>query len=117
MGILNFLLQWTALNQIAKISHLDAPYNSQPLHTKWGLIHDFQDMSAGEIEGYLPQICNILIADPSLAASLKDERMLSYMENIIADKCDSCLPFGLKLSGYLKVRCIHADANTAATKK
>jgi hypothetical protein len=121
MGILGFLLQWSAVNQVAHLSN--SPLRQGPLlapgpgsgldpapapaslalHAQWGLIHEFQDLPEGDIEKYLPQICSILVADPGAGTGLKDERMLSYLDNVIIDKCDNCLPFGFKLTGFLKV--------------
>lgn len=114
MGILSFLLHWGALSGIdtetKKFSH-----TSPSTQSKWGLVHEFQDLTTASIENYLPQVCNILLAEKETTVSDKDEgsiesihnveheRMIHYLENVVLDKCDSCLPFGLKISGYLKV--------------
>lgn len=102
MGILNFLFQWAAVQNVANRQVQQTPYPVHTLHKQWGLVHEFQDIAEGEIERFLPQICNILVSDGTEPNSVRDERMLSYIEHVLLDKCDSCLPFGLKFSAYLK---------------
>ena len=95
LGILPFLVQWLAFSYLgSQISHLRLTDKSP-----WSLLSDFKSLSENEIEKFLPQICNILIdKDPT-----QDPDIFAYMENILADKCASCLTFGLRTSSLLKV--------------
>ena len=107
MGILNVLLQWSAILQILRLTSIPQSENpavrSQSVHTQWGLIQEFQDITEGEVENYLPQVTNILLPKNIFHDKNVDERMLHFLELVLLEKCENCLPFGKKFSDYLKV--------------
>ena len=94
MGILPFLIQWVALNH-----NYNYVYNNNYHKSHWTLVSELQQLSEDEIEHFLPQICNILI-DKEYET---DYGLYDHLENILAQKCASCLPFGLRVCGFLKV--------------
>lgn len=108
-GILPFLVQWLALNSNSHGSNMgyisNYNYPHQP-KSHWTLLTELQQLPEDEIEQFLPQICNILFDVETCGASRGDNtgRELShYLEDILIQKCQDSLPFGLKLCGLLKV--------------
>jgi hypothetical protein len=95
MGILAFLLHWSALSQLPYIGKV----SNQDRHNHWGLLKDFSAISESDLELYIPQICNILTSGKDYYC----DEVLERFEDILAKKCEDCLPFGIKLSGYLRV--------------
>lgn len=102
IGILPFLVQWLALSHLGSRNYQD-PYNSayqysSPPKSHWALLSEFQQLPEDEIEGFLPQICNILIDRDT-----KDEYGLyEHFERILVQKCAGCLTFGMRVCGLLK---------------
>lgn len=101
LGILPILIQWLALSQIATRSFFDSYYQgtSLPPKSHWTLLNELQKLGEDEIERYLPQVCNMVLDRDSL----NDPDLFNYFENILVKKCADCLPFGSRISGYLKV--------------
>ena len=96
MGILAFLLHWSTLSQFPNIGkQLNRDGDSH-----WGLLKDFSAISESDLELYIPQICNIITSGKDYYSI----EVLERFEDILAKKCENCLPFGIKLSGYLKVK-------------
>ena len=101
IGILSFLVQWLALSHIGNRSHQPTSYQfSSPPKSHWSLLSEFQNLPEDEIEGFLPQICNILLDRDS-----KDEfGLYEHFERILIEKCAGCLTFGMRVCGLLKVQ-------------
>ena len=72
-----------------------------PLH--WALLSEFQQLPEDEIEGFLPQICNILI-DRDTSRIRDDYAIYDYFEKLLVEKCADCLTFGIRVCGLLKVQ-------------
>jgi hypothetical protein len=102
IGILPFLVQWLALSHLGSRNYQDH-YNSayqysSPPKSHWALLSEFQQLPEDEIEGFLPQICNIL-----LDRDTRDEYGLyEHFERILIQKCAGCLTFGMRVCGLLK---------------
>lgn len=93
-GVVPFLIHWLAL------STQRAGYSPQPPKSHWNLLSDFQALPEDDIEEFLPQICNILVAQD---ASPNDEYgIYSHFGKILMEKCAGCLPFGLRVCSLLK---------------
>lgn len=100
LGILSFLVQWLALSQHGSRNYQISsnPFSSPP-KSHWALLSEFHSLPEDEIEGFLPQICNILIDREA-----KDNfGLYEHFERILIDKCAGCLTFGMRVCGLLKV--------------
>ena len=101
IGILPFLVQWLALSHVGNRAYYQSNYQyySSPPKSHWALLAEFQELPEDEIEGFLPQVCNILID-----RDMKDEYgIFDHFERILLEKCAKCLTFGMRVSGLLKV--------------
>lgn len=114
-GILAFLTQWLALSQFGSKSSIPSQEGygmansaflpafsaspSFPPRSHWTLLTELQELPEEEIEGFLPQICNMVLD----RASLNDGAVFDHFERILVHKCADCLPFGTRLCNTLKV--------------
>ena len=107
LGILSFLVQWLALSHVgsqhgssfSQHSPSNSHQFSSPPKSHWTLLSEFYNLPQGEIEGFLPQICNILLdRDPK-----EDIGLYEHFERILIDKCAGCLTFGMRVCSLLKV--------------
>lgn len=88
------MIHWLAL------STQRAGYSPHSPKSHWNLLSDFQALPEDDIEEFLPQICNILVAQD---ASPNDEYgIYSHFGKILMEKCAGCLPFGLRVCSLLK---------------
>jgi hypothetical protein len=95
MGILLFLLQW------ASLSRIDDSVSSYGLNDDLVgvLLREFNAFSESDLEEFIPQLTHIL-TERFGGLNLKAMRRL---EDQFVKRCEVCMPFGLKSSGYLKV--------------
>jgi hypothetical protein len=100
LGILSFLVQWLALSHVGNRDYqLSSHQFSSPPKSHWTLLSEFYNLPQDEIEGFLPQICNILLdRDPK-----EDIGLYEHFERILIDKCAGCLTFGMRVCSLLKV--------------
>ena len=100
LGILSFLVQWLALSHVGNRHYqLSSHQFSSPPKSHWALLSEFHSLPEDEIEGFLPQICNILLdRDPK-----DDYGLYDHFERILIEKCAGCLTFGMRVCGLLKV--------------
>jgi hypothetical protein len=63
-GVLPFLIQWLTLAQFGSKLFQDQYYGShwKPPKSHWSLLNDLQTASNDDVELFLPQICNIVLA-------------------------------------------------------
>ena len=100
LGILSFLVQWLALSHLGNRSYQQTSYQfSSPPKSHWSLLSEFQNLPEDEIEGFLPQICNILLDRDST----DEYGLFEHFERILVEKCAGCLTFGMRVCGLLKV--------------
>lgn len=100
LGILSFLVQWLALSHLGNRSYQPTSYQfSSPPKSHWSLLSEFQNLPEDEIEGFLPQICNILLDRDST----DEYGLFEHFERILIEKCAGCLTFGMRVCGLLKV--------------
>ena len=116
LGVVPFLIQWLALmtgNQSPANSgngHLPLGQTQVPggfgeqLRPKsyWDLLSDLGQLPEDEIEGFLPQITNILVED-SFARSM-DYQTYGHLRQILLTKCAGCLPFGMRVCSLLEAQ-------------
>ena len=95
MGILLFLLQW------ASLSRIDDSAGSYGLSDDLMgvLLREFNTFSESELEAFIPQLTHVL-TERFGGLNL---RAMKRLEDQFVKKCENCMPFGLKSSGYLKV--------------
>lgn len=130
MTILGFLIQWLALSnyvyknepngQAGSTSSIsndafpcDDSIRVQSAMARWNMLRKLQNIPPAEIECYLPQICSMLIDRPPGAppnpaqnqyvSDANDPNLMQYFQDIVVQKCERCLPFGIKTVGFLKV--------------
>ncbi len=75
---------------------------SMPPKTYWALLNDLGQLPEDEIEGFLPQIVNILVED-TFAKSM-DYQTYGHLRQILLTKCAGCLPFGMRVCALLEAQ-------------
>jgi hypothetical protein len=102
VGVVRFLIEWLAVSHISSTIH--PIYQRIPSRSPWTLHEDFQNFTEDQIEGYLPQICSIILDEESYAA---ESEIYDYFRGTLIDKCKGCLTFGMRVCGHLKVHFFH----------
>ena len=77
--------------------------------SRWTLLTEFQQLPEDEIEGFLPQICSMLIErEPN-----EDPSLYEQFERIVIDKCSGCLPFGMRVCNLLKATKLSSSSSSS----
>lgn len=116
LGVVPFLIQWLALmnggSHPASLGNGQSPLgqtqipggfvDQQPPKSYWALLNDLGQLPEDEIEGFLPQMTNILVED-AFAKSM-DYQTYGHLRQILLTKCAGCLPFGMRVCSLLEAQ-------------